>query len=269
MLSLIIICIIAGAFGSILQGIIGIGTGVIIVPLLTFLLPDYGISQENASHIALATSMAAIAINSITALISHQRHQNIQWPVFNKMVLFSLLGAGLGAFGASYVSGFYLEGIYGLFLLVIAALMLIQRSIHEPIDDMPVISFPKLATGGLGVGFIGSVLGSGGGILMVPLLHKFKVKMRYAVGTSTLIGLPISLMGTMTYSIMGATKATIPFVVGYIHWPALLACSLAGLICAPLGVKLASKLPNHIVRKIFAYSMIVVGLKMIHHLSLQ
>lgn len=263
MLSFLLICLLMGAIGALLQGAIGIGTGIVIVPLLSFMLPDYGISQDQAAHIALTTSLAAIAINSISALISHQRHHNIQWPLFKKMILFSIIGSGLGAFSASLVAGYYLETLYGLFLLLTSALMLHQRSSHPQIETMPQISIPALATGGFSIGFIGSIVGSGGGILMVPYLHQFNLNIRYAVGTATMIGFPVSIMGALTYSVIGASKISMPYIIGFLHWPALIAFSLAGLVCAPFGVKLAARLPTGIVRKLFVGCIILIGLKML------
>lgn len=117
MLGFITICLIAGGLGAVLQGMVGIGTGIIIIPLLTFLLPNYGIPQNEAIHIALATSMAAIVINSISALITHHKRGNVQWGLFKKIILFSIIGSCIGALMASIMSGRYLESIFGIFML--------------------------------------------------------------------------------------------------------------------------------------------------------
>ena len=89
MATFLLICLIAGSIGAILQGMIGVGTGIIIVPLLTLILPYYGMPQAVSIHIAIATSMAAIATNSITALISHYKRGNINWNVFKEIILFT------------------------------------------------------------------------------------------------------------------------------------------------------------------------------------
>lgn len=264
MLELIIICLLAGTLGGLLQGMVGIGTGIVIVPLLTFILPHYGISQNIAIHIALATSMAAIAINSISALISHHSHGNVQWLLFKKTILFSIIGASLGALVASDLSGRYLEIIFGIFLLTIAIYMLFKKSTLDEIETTAHLSFPKMATGGLSIGFAASIVGSGGGVLMVPFLHSQKIKMRYAVGTSTLIGFPVAICGTFTYVITGLSKMpSTPDTIGYLHWPALLAISAAGIFSIPLGVKLATVLPTQILQRLFAICMILISIKML------
>jgi len=258
------ICLIAGGFGAILQGMVGIGTGIIIIPLLTFILPDYGIPQDMAIHIALATSMAAIVINSISALISHHKRGNVQWSLFNKIILFSIIGSCFGAAIASITSGRYLESTFGIFMLLTAIYMLVKKSNVDTTDSIPTFSLPIMATGGFSIGFVASIIGTGGGILMIPFLHSLKVKMRYAVGTSTLIGLPVAIIGTITYIVAGLSQIPSSSVtIGYLHWPAFLAISFAGIICAPLGAKLATALPTKILQRTFALCMIVVGLKML------
>ncbi len=264
MLSLLIICFIGGAIGAMLQGMVGVGTGIIVVPLLTFVLPHYGVPPGNAMHIALATSMAAITTNSISALRSHYRHGNIKWPLFNKLILFSLVGAFLGALAASHLSGNYLQILFGIFLLLNAAHMLFKKSISAHLDQEPYLTTPKAATGGLIIGFIASIVGSGGGVLMVPFLQSLKLKMRYVVGTSTLIAFPVSFVGAVTYCLLGLHKINPSFhTIGYLHWPAFLAITAAGVLAAPLGVKLATRLPTHFLQRLFALCMILIGIQMI------
>lgn len=264
MLMFLVICVIAGGIGAILQGMVGIGTGIVIIPLLTFLLPHYGIPPDSAIHIALGTSMAAIVINSISALLSHHKHGNVQWNIFKKIVIFSMVGSCLGAIIASILPGRYLEGIFGVFMLLTAIYMLIKKHPKDALDTIPALSLPIIASGGLSIGFVASIVGTGGGILMVPFLHALKLKMRYAVGTSTLIGLPIATMGAVTYIIGGLSHLPPSMItIGYLHWPAFIAISLAGFLCAPYGAKLATILPTKTLQQAFAICMIIIGLKML------
>jgi uncharacterized membrane protein YfcA len=263
MLDFLIICLIAGGIGAILQGMVGIGTGIIIVPLLTFLLPRYGITPDLAMHVALTTSMTVIVINSISALISHHKRGNIQWGIFRKMLPFSIAGAFIGAVLADKMSGQDLKMIFGTFMILLALYMLLRKTQADETDTHPDLSMKTIATGGINIGFFGSFIGAGGSVLMVPFLHAHKLKMRYAVGTATLIGLPVTIMGSLTYIVLGLSKApTSAMMIGYLHWPAFLVISAAGIICAPFGAKLTTVLPTKVLQKIFAGCMIIVGLKM-------
>ena len=264
MLSLIIICLFAGAIGAIIQGMIGIGTGLIVIPLLTFILPYYGIPQDTAIHIALATSMAAIVVSSVSALIVHHKRGNVVWSIFKKIILFSVIGSCVGALIASYTSGRGLQNVFGIFMIAVAIYMLVKKSPADMSDTIPEMSLPKMATGGFSIGFFASMIGAGGSIFMVPFLHSLNVKMRYAVGTSTLIGLPVAIIGTVTYIVAGLQQMPASSVtVGYLHWPAFLAIASAGALCAPIGAKYATALPTKILQRIFAVCIILVGIKML------
>src|SRR5262249_14046101 len=147
----------------------------------------------------------------------------------------------LGAFAASYVSGHYLQAIFGYFLLFTAAYMLFKKPSRDMTDSISDLPLRKIATGGFGIGLIASTVGSGGGILMVPFLHSMKLKMRYAVGTSTLIAFPVAVIGAVTYIITGISASPAAMnTIGYLHWPAFLAFTMAGVLCAPIGVKLST-----------------------------
>lgn len=264
MLSLLIICLIAGGIGAVLQGMIGIGTGLIIVPLLTFLLPHYGIPQNIAVHIAVATSMAAIVVSSISALITHHQRGNVQWPIFKKIILFSITGAGIGAILASSVSGKYLQWFFGGFMLFMAIYMLVKKTAANLSETIPNLSLPKMAAGGFSIGFFASVIGAGGNVFMIPFLHSLNVNIRYAIGTSTLIGIPVAIVGTLTYIVVGFSQTvSTDMTFGYLHWPAFLAISLAGLLCAPLGAKLTAIVPVKILQRVFAVGVAIVGIKML------
>ena len=266
MSTLFIICFFAGGIGAMLQEMLGIGTGIVVVPLLTYLLPMYGIEKDLAIHIAIATSMTSIATNSISALISHYYRGNVKWQIFQKIIFFSVLGSCLGAITASFISGRVLQCIFGGFLLLTSIYMLIKKEHADITDNTPMPSLRKTATGGFTIGLIASIVGSGGGILMVPFLTSLKLKMRYAIGTSILIGFPVSIMGACTYIFIGLTKIpSTPSTIGYLHWPAFLAITSAGIMFAPIGVKLSSVIPTKVLQIFFAGLMILIGGKMLMH----
>ena len=264
MLTLLIICFIAGALGALLQGMIGVGTGIIAVPVLTFLLPHYGISQNDAIHIAIATSTAVITINCVHAVLMHYRRGNIQWSLFRRLLIPSIIGSCLGAYTASYTHGTYLQSVFALFLLLNAALMVFKPSKTSAAEMTPSLSLRKATLSGVVIGFIASIVGSGGGILMVPFLHSLHLKMRYAVGTSTLMAFPVAFMGTATYLWQDWHLPRItPYTIGYVAWPIVLVMVIAGLGAVPLGIRWATVLPTRRLQQLFALCMVVIGIRML------
>lgn len=260
----ILICLLAGALGGFLQGIIGVGTGIIVVPLLTFLLPYYGIPQNLDIHIALATGMATIVVTSIASLISYYQQDSIKWDIFNRIILFSMIGAALGAILTSYLPTTALKIIFSLFMFYVAWKMFFKKNTTESLDEFDRISTPRLAAGGTGTGVIASLIGAGGSILMVPFLHSQKLHMRFAVGTATMIGLPVSIVGTITFIFMGFKSTQhLSLMSGYLYWPAFLSISITGVIFAYLGAKLAGHMPKLLMQRVFSVCAFVVGIKML------
>lgn len=263
MIILLLICVAAGALGGFLQGMVGVGTGIVVIPLLTFLLPYYGIPVEMAIHVALATSMAAITVSSIAAAVSHHQHQNIRWDIFKKIVCFSVIGSVLGALMASYMPARILEIIFAFFMFYTAFKMFRQRKDHLGAEP-PVLSMRELGLGGLIIGITASIVGIGGGLFMVPFLRSRNLEMRHAVGTATLVGLPVAIMGTLVYILTGlAHTQQNSQLLGYLHWPAFLAIAFSATICAFIGAKLIKAIKPVVLQRIFAVCIIIVGIKML------
>lgn len=264
MLILLIICFIAGSIGGILQGMVGVGTGIIMIPLLTFLLPHYGISSSMAIHVALATSMAVIVISSLSSVLAHHRHQNIQWNIFKRIILFSIAGSAIGAFVASYLPARLLEILFAIFLFYTAIFMLKKKKVAEGATDTPPISTLRVSAGGLLIGITASLVGIGGGLFMVPFLTAHQVSMRHAVGTSTVVGLPVAIIGTITYIVTGLSHNGITsLLLGYVHWPIFLAASLGGLLFAGMGTMLAKSLNPLLLKRVFSLCIAAVSIKLL------
>ena len=109
----------------------------------------------------------------------------------------------------------------------------------------------------------------GGGSLLVPYFNYFGMPMRKAVGTSSACGVPIAIAGVLGLILVGQNDVgSIPHTIGYVYWPAALAMLIPSILCAPLGAKLAHRLPNKILRRIFAVFLVVVGTDMLHDVAI-
>jgi uncharacterized membrane protein YfcA len=122
-----------------------------------------------------------------------------------------------------------------------------------------------LAGVGAGIGVISALVAIGGGSLSVPFMTWCNVKMQNAIGTSAAIGLPIALAGALGYLINGWGTAGLPeWTVGFVYVPALVLVSVVSTFTAPVGARLAHKLPVAVLKKIFAAVLILLSLKMLH-----
>ncbi len=143
----IIICVLVGCIGGLLQGMLGVGTGIVAIPLLTFLLPHYGVPQSMAIHIAIATSMGAITVISVAAIIGHHRQQNIQWDIFKKVLFFCMVGSAMGAGIASSLPARILHIVFALFMFFVAFRIFKNKKPNLNAHKERSLSGPVLALG--------------------------------------------------------------------------------------------------------------------------
>jgi uncharacterized membrane protein YfcA len=244
-----------GAVAGILAGLLGIGGGLIIVPMLVFCLTRQDIPQEFIMHIALGTSMASIIFTSVSSFWAHHRRGAVRWMVVRRIVPGILLGTFLGTCVAARMSTDFLKGFFVIFLYYVAIQMLINRK-PKPSREVP----GQAGMFGVGnvIGVVSSLVGIGGGTLSVPFMMWCNIAVHEAIGTSAAIGFPIAIAGTVGY-ISGLPE----YSVGYVYLPALVGIACASVVTAPLGVYLAHSLPVDRLKRVFAVLLLAVGTRML------
>ncbi len=260
-MTFVLLYLAAGAVGGLLAGLLGIGGGLVIVPMLTFIFTSQGLAHEHILHMALGTSLASILFTSISSMISHHKRGAVVWAVVGKITPGILVGTFVGAWIASMLSTNFLKGFFGIFLLYVATQMLMGMK-PKPTRDIPGTTGIFCAGGIIGV--FSSLVGIGGGTLSVPFLAWCNIKIHKAIGTSAAIGLPIAVAGSLGYIVNGMGVQGLPeFSLGFINLKALLGIVTASVLTAPFGAKLAHSLPIDKLKKIFALLLYIVGTKML------
>ena len=103
-----------------------------------------------------------------------------------------------------------------------------------------------------------------GGVFLVPFLHHFKFPLSKAIAVSAFCGLPLAIIATITYMVIGLEHtSSIPYSTGYIYWPAFIGVAVMSMIFTPIGVKIAHSLPPLVLRWIFVLFLLFVGFRMI------
>lgn len=250
----------AGIAGGVLLGLIGVGMALISVPLLAMTLPYFEIGPQFAPLTALATSMAIVAVGSISSVTSHHRLGNVDWSLVKVTVPASLVGVALGSLVASHLPGSLLKWIFCAFLVVIAIRMLMPTKRAQADDAAPTGPWTYRIAGAL-IGIAGSLIGAGGGVFMVPFLNSRGHSMAKAVATSTTIGLPVSIVGATVYALQASPLPGSP-MLGYLFLPAFFGISLGSILGAPLGARLASRVPAHALKTAFAILLIILAAKL-------
>lgn len=250
-----------GVFAGLLAGLFGVGGGLIMVPALAILLPMQGVSASVVMQIAIGTSLAVISATSVSSALAHHRRDGVLWPVFRAMVPGLAIGALLGAAAAHVLSGEALRRIVGTGALLVALKMALEL---KPSGAAQLPGRLGMGIAGTVIGSLSALIGIGGGSLTVPYLSYCRVEMRQAVGTSAACGLPIAWAGALGFVINGWTVDGLPaWSLGYVSLPGFLAIAVASVSCAPLGARLAHRLPPQMLKKAFALLLAVIGLKML------
>ncbi|WP_022666322.1 sulfite exporter TauE/SafE family protein [Desulfospira joergensenii] len=260
-MSFILLYLALGAVAGVLAGLLGIGGGLVIVPMLTFAFTGQGFPHEHILHMALGTSLASILFTSVSSMRSHHKRGAVIWPVVMRITPGILVGTFFGAWVASLLSTNFLKGFFGVFLLYVATQMLLGIK-PKPTRDIP--GTAGIFSAGSIIGIFSSLVGIGGGTLSVPFLVWCNTQVHKAIGTSSAIGFPIAVAGTLGFVLNGLGIENLPsFSLGYVNLGALAGIVAASVLTAPIGVKLAHSLPIDKLKKIFALLLYVVGTRMI------
>ena len=232
-----LLVVLTGCVAGFMAGLLGIGGGLLIVPVLAFLLPHVAVEQAIVMHIALGTSLASIVFTSISSVWAHHRHGAVLWPVMHRMTVGIVIGAILGALLVDQLDTRTLSIIFGCFVMIVALQMATAWRVDAH-SQLP--GAIQLATAGSVIGAVSSMVGIGGGTMSVPYLMWHGVDIRRAVATAAANGLPIALAGASAYAVAGyLAVGRSGWQIGYIDLSVLLLLVAGSVSLAPFGAKVA------------------------------
>ena len=257
--------LILGLFVGYFSGLLGIGGGLIMVPLLAYLFEAQSLPAQNILHLALGTSMATILFTSISSTRQHHAHRAVDWGMVRFVTPGILLGTALGALIVAYVATFFLTIFFILFVYFAAMQMLIGAKPHGT-RGYPARAEATFA--GMLVGAVSSMVSIGGGVLSVPYLLWHKFPLRNAIATSAAIGFPIAAGGTLGYIAGGYVRGDVlpAYTLGYVYMPVLLWLIIGTMVTAPLGAKATHNLPVNRLKQIFALVLFALATRMLFKL---
>lgn len=245
-----------------LAGLFGIGGGSITVPILTTLFLAQGLPHGQVVHLALGSSMASIVLTSVSSLRAHHARGAVNWDIVRRITPGILAGTFFGTSIASRLDTVPLAVFFSCFLGFVAIQLLCGVK-PKPTRELP--SRAGMITVGLFIGFISALVAIGGGSLSVPFMIWCNVEARRAIGTSSAIGFPIALSGTVGYLVNGwAATGMPPHTLGYIHLPSLVLVGGVSVLVAPLGAACAHRMPVTRLRKFYAGMLILLAFGMLH-----
>ncbi len=251
-----------GLFTGFFAGMLGIGGGLVMVPALTMMFASQaGFPPTEVLHLALGTAMAAILFTSLASLRAHHQHGAVLWKIVAQITPGILVGTLLGTLFAASVPAKPLAGFFTAFVCCVAVQMILNLK-PKAARELP--GAGGVFAVGSGIGAVSALVAIGGGALTVPFLTWCNVRVQHAIGTSAAVGFPIALGGSLGYIFNGWGHAELPrWSLGYVYLPALIWLVPASMLTAPLGARLAHRLPVAALKRVFAGVLILLAAKML------
>ncbi len=245
-----------------LAGLLGIGGGMTMVPILAMLFAAQDFPFATKMQLILATSMATIIVTAISSLRAHHQRGAVDWRVVGLMTPGILVGSLVGTRIVSGLSTVFLAVFFTIFLFYIATQMLAN---FKPKASRTLPGTAGMLLAGTTVGVLSAMVGAGGGFFSTPFLTWCNVPIHRAIGTSAALGLPIAVFTTIGYILTGWNAPNVPQPsLGYIYLPAFVGIVATSVLMAPIGARLAHRLPVATLKRIFAVLLYLLAFKMLH-----
>mgnify|MGYP001578100021 FL=1 len=251
-----------GALAGTMAGLLGIGGGALIVPVLVIVFETQGVDRSITMQAALGTSLATIVFTALSSVLAHHRRSAVRWAIVRRITPGIVIGGLLGAAIADVLPSRTLQIMFVIFMFAIAVQFgfgilaaTASRTLPGPVG---------MSLAGTAIGAASSLFGVGGGSMSVPFMTWCSVPVRQAIATSAAIGMPIALASTVGYIVAGFGDPRLPpWSIGYVALPAFFGVVVASTVAAPLGARLAHRLPEIVLRRIFAVFVTILGLRML------
>ncbi len=252
----------AGLCAGLVAGLLGVGGGIVIVPVLFQLFTFMGIDASITMHLAVGTSLASIVPTSISSVRAHLRRDAVDLALLRRWAPGVVVGVLAGSALAGVTRGAVLTGVFGCVALLVACYMTFVSDGLRLRRSLPGVAVQSVLAAGIGA--FSAMMGIGGGTLTVPSLVLCDYPIRRAVATSSAIGMIIAVPGAIGFMVTGIGVAGLPpFSVGYVSLLGLLLTAPTAMITAPMGARLAHSLDPRLLRRAFAVFLTLTALHML------
>ena len=243
-------------------GLLGVGGGIVMLPVLLFVFTAQGMPQSVIFQVIIGTNMFIIIFTSLFAVIKHQHAGMVMWRASIPLGLASIPGAMLGSTIAAYASFGFLK--YGFGLLMAWAAYRSFKSMQPGSDEQqPVFDLRYVIPTGFLAGALGAMLGVGGGVVSIPIMALFlHYPYKRLAATSSGIILFTAAAATFTNIYHGWSVPDLPAnAVGYVNITAAIPIIIGALPCAPLGAWVNNHLNTRPLKMIFGLFMAAMSIR--------
>lgn len=250
-----------GLVAGVLAGLLGVGGGIVIVPVLYHLFTLLGIDESVRMHVTVGTSLATIIPTSIMSSRAHRKRGSLDAALLKKLTPGVVVGVIVGSIASGFLSGHVLTAVFATVALLVALNMAFKRDGFALADGLPGTVGTSVLGGG--IGGVSTLMGIGGGTLSVPILNALRVPMHTAVGTGAMLGTLISVPGALAFILNGLDVPNRPpFSVGYVNLLGFALIVPATLATTGWGAKLAHSINARRLRQVFATFLALTAARM-------
>jgi uncharacterized membrane protein YfcA len=262
LLPLALMLLASGAFAGIIAGLMGIGGGLVLVPVLYHLLDTVGVADGVRIKVAVGTSLATIVATAWSSASAHWRQGNVDSGFLKSYGPVIVAGVLLGSALAAYLKGPVLTVVFAVVACVLALQMALGNPDWKLGERMPG-GLPKLAIGTV-IGMLSALMGIGGGTMTVPVMTMFGSSVHRAVGTAAAMGFLIGVPGALGFVVGGWGNPDLPpYSFGFVSLIGLALIVPTSVVCAPFGARLALRLDRKVLRRIFAVFLTITATRML------
>lgn len=254
-----------GLVAGISAGLLGVGGGLIFLPIAKFYFIDHLHYPPSFLKVIIATSTIIIVANSLSATIQHRRKRNLDLSLLPYFVIACVVGSRLGVLLIDVLPVSIVKCVLAAFLFISAVRILRGRKID--VTDKPLHRREHLQIGGIGLGIstLSSMLGLGGGALMTPVLNiGFRQPIKKSIGTASMFTLTVAASAGTYYLLQPTIEAAEQHAMfGYVDLKIALFVAIGGIIGSWTGARLLHKVPVVLIQKIFAGMLLIAAVKML------
>lgn len=262
LVGLVVGLLVTGAIAGVLAGLLGVGGGIVIVPVLIIVAEVFDIPQQVAMLTVVGTSLATIIPTSISSARAHNKRGAIDRDILRGWVPAIFVGALLGGIAAKTLGSNGLTLIFGAVALIVAVNLALPKPIV--LASQPPTTRVGQSAVALPIGFLSALMGIGGGTLSVPVLTMMSVAVHRAIATASVFGLAIAVPAVCGFIWSGiGVDGRPPASLGFVNVPAAVILFSMSVLTAPVGAKLAHKLRARPLKLAFAVFLAVSGARML------
>jgi len=258
--AMILLGLIAGAGAGVLAGLLGIGGGIVIVPVVYFGLVQSGTLPNDAAHIAVATSLAAIVPTAIVSFLGHWRAGNADFAFLREWGPGIALGVIAAQLMAPQVRGTVMIGTFGLLCSAFAVRFAFPGYFRPLLDHPPGGLFPVVS--GAVIGAVSGFAGIGGGILTNVVMTLSGLTTHKSIGRAAAVGVVVGIPGAAAGAL--GSESLSATAIGSIDLAVWSCIAPAQSVSAWLGAKMAAGISGEVLSRLMAANLAATGATMLY-----